>query len=630
MCGIAGIFHVESSKPVDPERVKRMTDAIAHRGPDGSGVWTAPGVGLGHRRLSIIDLGGGAQPMFSEDDSIALVFNGEVYNFMELRKELEVLGHAFRTNSDSEVIIEAYRRWGPDCVSRLHGMFAFALYDQPKRQLLLARDRLGVKPLFHAALSDGSIIFGSELKALLTHPALRREPDLAAVDDYLAFGYVPDHTSIVAGVEKLPAGHFWVLTQGKAPPRPQKYWDLDFSNRVKGSEAELQEELLRLMRQAVLSRMVADVPLGAFLSGGVDSSSVVAVMAEASRVPVKTCSIGFDVGALDETEYADRVAKRFLTEHRSRTVASDDFELVDLLSHHFDEPFADASALPTYRVCEMAREHVTVALSGDGADEALAGYRRHVFHHGEERMRGLLPQSIRGPLFGTLGAIYPKADWAPRPLRAKTTLLSLARSGAEGYAEAVGVTPPSQRHALYSRRMRGNVGDYRAERHMHALMANAPARSGLDQAQYADMKLWLPGDILTKLDRTSMAVGLEAREPLLDHRLLEFAASLPENMRVRGGQGKWLMKRTMERYLPEDILYRRKMGFVTPIAQWFRGPLAEAARGIAASATLAKTGWFESAVISKVAEDHISGRSNHSRLLWQLLMLEKSVSRIFT
>lgn len=629
MCGIAGIFHVESSKPVDPERVRRMIDAMPHRGPDGSGVWTAPGIGLGHLRLSIIDLGGGAQPMFSEDESLVLSFNGEIYNFLELRKELEALGHRFRTDSDSEVIIEAYRRWGPDSVAKLNGMFAYALYDIPKRQLLLARDRLGVKPLFHAALADGSIIFGSELKSLLAHPALRREPDLAAVDDYLAFGYVPDHASIVAGVEKLPAGHFWVLTQGKAPPRPEKYWDLDFSQRVKGSEAELQEELLRLMRQAVLSRMVADVPLGAFLSGGVDSSSVVALMAEASRVPVKTCSIGFDVGELDETEYAERIAKRFLTEHRSKTVAADDFGLIDHLAHHFDEPFADASALPTFRVCEMAREHVTVALSGDGADEALAGYRRLVFHRGEERARSLMPQSIRGPLFGMLGSIYPKADWAPRPLRAKTTLLSLARSGEEGYAEAVGVTPPATRHALYSRRMRGNIGDYRAERHMHALMANAPARSGLDRAQYADMKLWLPGDILTKLDRTSMAVSLEAREPLLDHRLLEFAASLPENMRVRRGQGKWLMKRTMERYLPEDILYRPKMGFVTPIAQWFRGPLAETAREISTSATLAKTGWFEPSAISKIADDHISGRSDNSRLLWQLLMLEKSVSRIF-
>ena len=629
MCGIAGIFHVESSKPVDPERVRRMTDAIAHRGPDGSGVWTAPGIGLGHRRLSIIDLGGGAQPMLSEDEGLVLSFNGEIYNFLELRKELEALGHAFRTNSDSEVIIEAYRRWGPECVARLHGMFAFALYDQPKRQLLLARDRLGVKPLFHASLADGSIIFGSELKALLAHPALRREPDLAAVDDYLAFGYVPDHTSIVASVEKLPAGHYWLLTQGKPPPPPIRYWDLDFSTRARGSEAELQEELLRLMRQAVLSRMVADVPLGAFLSGGVDSSSVVALMAEASRVPVKTCSIGFDVEALDESEYATRIAKRFLTEHRSRTVASDDFGLADTLAHHFDEPFADASALPTYRVCEMAREHVTVALSGDGADEALAGYRRHVFHHGEERARRLLPQSIRGPLFGLLGGLYPRADWAPRPLRAKATLLSLARSGEEGYAEAVGVTGPAQRRTLYARKMKQALGDYCGEQHMHRLMANAPARSGLDAAQYADMKLWLPGDILTKLDRTSMAVGLEAREPLLDHRLLEFAASLPENVRVRRGQGKWLMKRTMERYLPQDILYRPKMGFVTPIAQWFRGPLASAARELSGSATLAKTGWFEAAAISKVAEDHISGRADNSRLLWQLLMLEKSINRIF-
>lgn len=629
MCGIAGIFHVESSKPVDPERVRRMTDAIAHRGPDGSGVWTAPGIGLGHRRLSIIDLGGGAQPMLTEDERFALSFNGEIYNFQELRKELEALGHHFRTHSDSEVILEAYRAWGPASVERLHGMFAFALYDQANRQLLLARDRLGVKPLYHARLADGSIIFGSELKALLEHPALRREPDLAMVDDYLAFGYVPDHGCIVSGVQKLAAGHYWLLTQGKPEPVPTQYWDLDFSRRTAGSEAELQEELLRLMRQAVLSRMVADVPLGAFLSGGVDSSSVVALMAEASRLPVKTCSIGFDAGELDESEYASRIAKRFLTEHHAKTVAADDFGLIDTLAFHFDEPFADASALPTYRVSEMAREHVTVALSGDGADEALAGYRRHVFHHGEERMRRLLPHAVRGPLFGTLGALYPKADWAPRPLRAKTTLLSLARTGAEGYAEAVGVTPPHIRDRLYARRTQQTLGGYRGESHVHRLMADAPARSGLDRAQYADMKLWLPGDILTKVDRTSMAVGLEAREPLLDHRLLEFAASLPENMRVRRGQGKWLMKRTMERYLPEDILYRPKMGFVTPIAQWFRGPLADTARGIASNTTLARTGWFDSIQIARIADAHISGRSDHSRLLWQLLMLEKSVSRIF-
>ncbi len=629
MCGIAGIFHIETAKPVDPERVRRMTDAISHRGPDGSGVWSAPGVGLGHRRLSIIDLGGGAQPMVSDSGDIVVTFNGEIYNFRELRRELEMAGYAFRTDSDTEVILHGWRHWGPDCLSHFHGMFAFALYDGAHRQLFLARDRLGVKPLHYAQLSDGSVIFGSELKSLLCHPALRREPDLAAIDDYLAFGYVPDHSCMVRGVKKLPAGHFMLLIQGKPMPQPVEYWDIDFSNRAKGSQEELEEELIRLMRQAVASRMVADVPLGAFLSGGVDSSSVVAFMAEISKQPVKTCSIGFDVGALDESEYAKRIAERFATDHRSRNVGSNDFELIDTLAFHFDEPFADASALPTYRVCQLARENVTVALSGDGADEAMAGYRRHVFHHSEERFRRLIPQGIRGPLFGTLGALYPKADWAPRPVRAKTTLLSLARSGAEGYAEAVGVTGPDMRHRLYSRRARGIVGDYRSEDHMHRLMRTAPARSGLDQAQYADMKMWLPGDILTKLDRTSMAVGLEAREPLLDHRLMEFAASLPENMRVRRGQGKFLMKQAMERYLPKDILYRPKMGFVTPIADWFRGPLADSARAIATSQTLAQLEWFDSAAMAKIADDHISGRSDNSRLLWQLIMLEKSVARIF-
>ena len=629
MCGIAGIFHVETAKPVDPERVKRMTDAIAHRGPDGSGVWTAPGVGLGHRRLSIIDLEGGAQPMHSDDGALTLTFNGEIYNFRELRTELEAAGYSFSTQSDSEVILHGWRHWGPACVEHFHGMFVFAVYDARTKQLFLARDRLGVKPLFYAAIPDGSILFGSELKALTAHPALRREIDLSAVDDYLAFGYVPDHSCILRGVKKLAAGHYLLLQLGRPVPAPTQYWDMDFSKRTRGSQGELSEELLRLMRQGVTSRMVADVPLGAFLSGGVDSSSVVALMAEASRQPIKTCSIGFDVGALDESEYAETVARRFATDHRSRKVAADDFSLIDKLAYHFDEPFADASALPTYRVCELAREQVTVALSGDGADEALAGYRRHVFHHKEEQLRGLLPQNVRGPLFGTLGRLYPKADWAPRPLRAKTTLLSLARTGPEGYTDAVSLTNAEQRHRLYSQRMRGALDGYRGEAHMENLMAKAPAQSGLDQAQYADMKMWLPGDILTKVDRTSMAVGLEAREPLLDHRLLEFAASLPERMRIRGGHGKWLMKKTMEGHLPQDILYRPKMGFVTPIDQWFRGALADEARALSTSRTFSQMDLFDNRMIAKAAEDHIAGRVNNGRLLWQLVMLEKSLTGLF-
>jgi asparagine synthase (glutamine-hydrolysing) len=629
MCGIAGIFHIETAKPVDPARIRVMTDAMLHRGPDGNGCWTAPGVGLGHLRLSIIDLEGSAQPMLSEDEADVLTFNGEIYNFQDVRAELSALGHRFRTAGDTEVILAAWRQWGVGCLDRLNGMFAFAIHDQRNQRLFIARDRLGVKPLHYAPLPDGSVIFASELKGLLAHPALRRAPDPQAVDDYLAFGYVPDHRCFVAGVKKLPAGHYLMLERGKPLPAPIQYWDVDFSRRARGSVTDLEAELMHHMREAVASRMIADVPLGAFLSGGVDSSTVVALMAERSTQAVKTCSIGFDVAELDESDYARRIAERFATEHRSRIVSPDDIAIIDQVAAQFDEPFADASMLPTFRVCQLARENVTVALSGDGADEAFAGYRRHVFHHGEERVRKLLPQSLRGPVFGTLGALYPKADWAPRPLRAKSTLLSLARSGAEGYTDAVGVTGYAQRHALYSDSQIKALGSYRGEGHMIALMEAAPARTGLDAAQYADMKLWLPGDILTKVDRTSMAVSLEAREPLLDYRLIEFAATLPDAMRVRGGQGKWLMKRAMRGALPDDILYRPKMGFVSPIAQWFRGPLAEQARNIASGSALARSGWFNTARLSEIAEAHISGRSDNARLLWQLWMLDKALDRVF-
>ena len=628
MCGIAGIFHCGTPKPVDPERVARMADALAHRGPDGSGVWTGPGVGLGHRRLSIIDIAGSPQPMHSADGRAVIVFNGEIYNFRELRRELAGLGAQFRTDGDTEVILAAYEQWGVDCLRRLDGMFAFALYDCARRELFLARDRLGVKPLFMVPLSDGSLAFASEVKGLLAHPLLRREADPLAIEDYLAWGYVPDHRSMLKSVEKLPAGTYRLLKHNTPPAAPVRWWDVSFAERRKGRPADLEAELLHHLREAVTSRMVADVPLGAFLSGGVDSSAVVALMSEASREPVKTCSIGFDVAALDETSYAEQVARLFGTDHQARTVSSDQFGEIGTLAAMFDEPFADASALPTWRVCQLARETVTVALSGDGADEALAGYRRQVFHAHEERARALLPQRFRERALGRLGAVYPKADWAPRPLRLKTTLLSLAGSGGEGYANALSVTPAELRRSLYAPGLRREIGGYRAEDRLIDLMENAPARSGLDRAQYADLKFWLPGDILTKVDRTSMAVSLEAREPLLDHRLIEFAASLPESLRVRGMQGKYLLKKAMRRYLPNDILYRPKQGFVTPIAQWLRGPLAAEARAISTSAALARTEWFDAARMSSIAEAHIAGRSDHSRLLWQMLMLDRSLRHL--
>jgi len=627
MCGIAGIFHLQTAKPVDPARIDAMTDVQAHRGPDGAGVWTERGIGLGHRRLSIIDVAGSPQPMATADGALTIVFNGEIYNFNDLRSDLVARGHVFRSAGDTEVILAAYRQWGVECLTRLNGMFAFALYDAAAATLLLARDRLGVKPLHYAALADGSIAFASELKGLLAHPLVRREPDVTAVEDYLALGYVPDDACIVAGVSKLAAGHYLHLERGKSAPAPVRWWDIDFSNRAGGSTSTMAEAMRGHLREAVRSRMVADVPLGAFLSGGVDSSSVVAFMAEASSAAVQTCAIGFDDSALDETRYAAQVAERFACAHRSRTVGADDYEAIDTLVGAFDEPFADASALPTWRVCQLARETVTVALSGDGADEIFAGYRRYRFQAAEERARSFAPPALRRKLFGTLGQVYPKLDWAPQALRAKSTFQSLARDGAEGYARAVGVITPEARAALYSDRLKAALQGHRAEDRYVAAMRDAPARDALDRAQYADLKIWLPGDILTKVDRTSMAVSLEAREPLLDHRLVEFGATLPVAMRLRRGEGKWLMKKAMEPYLPRDILYRRKQGFVTPIARWFRGPLATEATRVAGA--LARTGWFDPAALARVPSEHISGARDHGRLIWQMVMLEKSLTRLF-
>ena len=483
-----------------------------------------------------------------------------------------------------------------------------------------------MKPLFTVELPDGTLAFASELKGLLALPELERRIDPLAVEDYLAWGYVPDHRSILDGVGKLPAGHFRQLGHDGMASPAWRWWDVSFADRASGSAESLSEELLDHLRSGVRSRMVSDVPLGAFLSGGVDSSATVALMSEASDAPVATCSIGFDVAALDETAYAERIAQRYGTNHRARMVGDGDYAHLDTIAAMFDEPFADASALPTWRVCQLARENVTVALSGDGADEALAGYRRQGFHHREEQARAAIPAALRKGLLGPLGRLYPKADWAPRPLRAKSTLLSLAGDGPEGYARGLSVTSPETRAALYSADFTRRISSYRAEERLVEIMRGAPARSGLDQAQYADLTFFLPGDILTKVDRTSMAVSLEAREPLLDHRLIQFAARLPEDLRVKGGQGKWLLKKTMEPFLPQDVLYRPKQGFVTPISDWFRTSLAEEARALGQGGVLAETGWFDPARIARVARDHIAGRAEHGRLLFQLTMLERSLA----
>ena len=627
MSGIAGIYHCGTIKPVDPTRVERMCDALLHRGPDAAAVWTASGVGLGCRRLKIGQRAGSAQPISSAEDRAVLVYDGEIYNSHELRRELGTLGAEFCTADDGDVILAAWQRWGADCLRRLHGMFAFAIYDATARTLFLARDRFGEKPLFTAHLSDGSVAFASELKGLLAHPLLRREVDPLAIEDYLAWGFVPDERSIMKGVEKLAAGHYRLLRHGAHPGPAHRWWDISFAERRRGSVRDLEAELLHHLREAVTSRMVADVPSGAFLCGDVNSSTVVAFMAEASRMPVKTCTIDFAAAPTDASSAATTVAKLFGTDHAMRQPGSEEFAAIDTLVAMFDEPFADPSALPSWRLSQLARERMTVALSGDGADEALAGYPRHVLHSHAERVRSAMPAGFRRVL-GRLGEVYPEADWAPRPLRAKAALLALARNGTEGFARSASVLSAELRTSLYAPDLARELGDYRAEMGMISQMKAAPARSALDRAQYADLTFSLPGATLTRADRTSMAVSLELREPLLDHRLVEFTATLPERMRVRGMQGKWLLKKAMRRYLPDDILHRREHSAVVPISQWLRGPLAGETKAIAASAALARTGWLDTARLLRLAEAHCGGRADQSRLLWQILILDRSLVRL--
>ena len=427
MCGISGLFDTQGLREYDRALVSRINNIQAHRGPDEDDLHLEPGLALGHRRLSVIDLATGQQPQFNADASVGIVFNGEIYNFQELVPELKALGYVFRTRSDTEVIVHAWSAWGTACVHRLRGMFAFAIWDRAQQTLFLARDRMGVKPMHYAWLPDGSFIFGSELKVITAHPGFVREIDPRAVEDYFSFGYVPDPRCIYRNAHKLPAAHTLLLHRGEAAqPAPVPYWDVQFTNDNPIDQADAEVELRDRVRESVKLRLIADVPLGAFLSGGVDSSAVVATMAGLSDKPVQTCAIGFDDPRFNESEFAQQVADRYKTDHRLEIVKSDDFDLIDTLAWLYDEPYADSSAIPTYRVCEMARKHVTVALSGDGGDESLGGYRRYRMHLGEERVRNRLPQGLRQSVFGTLGRLYPKADWAPRMFRAKTTFQAMA------------------------------------------------------------------------------------------------------------------------------------------------------------------------------------------------------------
>lgn len=628
MCGIVGIFDRTGRRPVDGALLKRMADAIAHRGPDGEGFHVEPGVGLGHRRLAIIDVSRGHQPLYNETGDVGIVFNGEIYNFEEIQKELLALGHVFKTRSDTEVIVHAWEQWGEACVDRLRGMFAFLIWDRRQDVLFAARDRLGKKPLYYAFLPDGHVVFASELKALLVYRDLDRRIDVRAIEEFFAFGYVPDPRTIYAGIQKLESGCSLRIERGKGSlPSPRRYWNPTFAPVARMDPAEAEERLIAELREATRLRLISEVPLGAFLSGGVDSSAIVAMMAEIGGRTVETFSIGFNQREYDESEHAARIATQFNTSHHLRKVDADAFGLIDRLGEIYDEPFGDSSAIPTLQVCTAAREKVTVALSGDGGDEVFCGYRRYLWHSREERVRNMLPDGIRRRVFGALAALYPKADWAPRPLRAKTTFKELSLDPLEAYFISVSIVGDAMRDALFSPTLKRELDGHHALSVLGRYAVEAPQHDPLVWAQYLDLKTWLTGDILVKVDRASMAVGLESRAPLLDHRLFEWAATLPASLKLHGTEGKWILKRALEKRLPHDILYRRKQGFSVPLARWFRGPLRERIRASLLGGALADSRFFDLTTVSRLLDQHQSGANDHASTLWLLLMFETFLRR---
>ena len=625
MCGIAGLFDLSGERPVDEARLGKMNAAMVHRGPDGDGTHLAPGIGLGHRRLAIIDLHTGQQPMADAQQRLQIVYNGEIYNYQALRQELDAKGHPFLTRSDTEAILQGYHAWGADVLTHLNGMFAIALWDTTSQSLLLARDRMGEKPLYYTVTADGWLLFASEINAVLagmaTAPPVR--PD--AVADYFAYGYIPDPKTIFQGVFKLEPGHALTLRRGMNPAalKPEPYWRLSAAAGPALSAEEAEEELIERLGTAVRDRMVSDVPLGAFLSGGVDSSGIVALMAQNSDTPVRTCAMGFPDPKYDETEYAQMVADQYGTDHYREVVELEAVGLVERLAQAYGEPFADPSALPTYRVSKLARSQVTVALSGDGGDEAFAGYRRYPFHMREEAVKARIPASLRRLIFGPLAWAYPRAAWAPRMFRAKATFEALSRDRAAGYFRAITVLPDELRARLFSGDLHQSLDGYDPVSVIRGFAAEADTDNPLRTAQYVDMKTWLAGRMLVKVDRAAMANSLEVRPPLLDPGLVQWAIGLPDRLKVNGFEGKWILKKALEPLLPRDLLYRTKQGFSMPLAGWLRGGLAPQIETLTASrGALANSGLFDMDFVRRLATDHNAGRADNSQVLWALIMFD--------
>jgi asparagine synthase (glutamine-hydrolysing) len=617
MCGIAGMVDVGGLAPEDGAAIGPMVAALHHRGPDDSGSFLDGFAALGHARLSIIDLATGHQPMCNEDESIWIVFNGEVYNFPDLHESLVARGHRFRSRCDTEAIIHLYEEYGERCVDHLRGMFAFAIWDQKRRRLLLARDRVGIKPLYYWH-SGSRLAFGSEIKAILQAPGVPRRINGEALQDYLTYHWVPAPKSMFDGISKLPAGYTALFDEHGV--RTRRYWDLTFPEPLPDGEEALKRRFLDELEESVRIHLLSDVPLGAFLSGGVDSSAVVATMAGLTFGAVVTNSIGFEEEAFDELAYADAVAAKFGTDHHRQVIRPDAVDVVERLAWHYDEPFADSSAIPTYYVSRMARESVVVALSGDGGDENMAGYRKYKFHQRERRVRRLVPGSLRRLAFRPLGRLYPKADWLPRPLRAKSTLQNLGSSDAEAIYRSRAMHDP--RDALTLIRPEARVRGYDPITVIEDHYRRCESPDPLSRELYVDIKTYLVDDILTKVDRASMAVSLEVRVPLLDHKFMEFMAAVPSGLKLRGGRGKYLFKQAVRPILGDSVVDRPKMGFSVPLGDWFRGPLREMIED-----TLFATDAFIGSVLEvdevrRVWRSHQGGFRWMEPMIWALLMLE--------
>ena len=614
MCGIAGKFVFAQGDRVSRDLLQCMCDSIAHRGPDDEGLFLKGPIGLGHRRLSIIDLDSGHQPISNEDQTIWVVFNGEIYNYRELREGLIARGHAFRTSSDTEVIVHLYEEQGEQFLSSLRGMFAIALWDERKQTLLLARDRVGKKPLFYTVLPGRGLLFGSEIKAILQDHEVTRELIVEALDAYLSLLYVPTPLTMFRGIHKLPAGHLLICTPDKVTVR--EYWDLSFHTEGPRLEQDCRDQLREILREAVRIRLRSDVPLGAFLSGGVDSSCVVAFMAAELDRPVATCSVGFHERAYNELPNARRVAERLGCDHHEYTIEPDVRELVPRIVRFFDEPFADSSAIPTYYVSQIARRHVTVALSGDGGDEVFAGYSRHYLERLEHRLRRAM---------GSFGmALLSKAAACLPPVKGRHTLqrLGMAPDAACASKHCGFLFDGMLKAHLYSDGLRASCLDYDPSAMFRAYYNRCSSGDPLDKALYVDIKTYLADDILVKVDRMSMAHALEVRAPLLDHKFLEFTATLPSSLKLQGRTTKVLLKRILDGRVPAEVTTRAKHGFTMPIAEWLRGDLRELVEDCLFSPRSVQRGLFNQAMVRTFWTDHRTERRDYSHHLWLLMIFE--------